>query len=418
MSTVLVRIAPHWFAACWNTFRRCWPSVVLGSAGAVSVARDFANAPRTGHSYSIALANSLAGTDINGTGTGFEEINSQFNTDIDNGTCLTGTTGWSYTVNNITDPPAAGTIPLLPVVFHELGHGLGFQTFASGATGALFNGFPDQWTQYLFDVSTNKNWSTMTNAERSASAINDPSLVWTGPNVTVDKTGFLGTAPKFVVTAPAAIAGAYDAQQASFGSIPPSPAGVSGDVVRVDDGTGTLDDGCEAPFVNAAALVGKVALIQRGTCAFTVKVKNAQLAGATAAIIYNNAASGLPGMGGADATVTIPSYGVTQALGNSIIAQLAVPAVVTGTLGYDPSGALSGTNRGFVRMFAPNPLQQGSSVSHFHSDATPNLLMEPSLNTSIFSNVDMTLSLFRDIGWRDVGTRYNYIFNGTFEDLP
>jgi len=69
------------------------------------------------------------------------------------------------------------------------------------------------------------------------------------------------------------------------------------------------------------------------------------------------------------------------------------------TIGVDASAGLSGTNSGCVRMFAPNPLQSGSSVSHFTSDAFPNLLMEPALNTSIFNKVDLTLPLFQDIDW-------------------
>ncbi|MBL8299650.1 MAG: hypothetical protein JNN30_15045, partial [Rhodanobacteraceae bacterium] len=69
-----------------------------------------------------------------------------------------------------------------------------------------------------------------------------------------------------------------------------------------------------------------------------------------------------------------------------------------GTLGY--ISTLSGTNSGCVRMFAPNPIQPGSSVSHFHSEANPNLLMEPALNTSIFNKVDLTLPLFQDIDWK------------------
>ncbi len=49
---------------------------------------------------------------------------------------------------------------------------------------------------------------------------------------------------------------------------------------------------------------------------------------------------------------------------------------------------------------APSTLAPGSSVSHFSTAATPNLLMEPNLHTSIFDKVDQTLPLFQDIGWR------------------
>ena len=58
-------------------------------------------------------------------------------------------------------------------------------------------------------------------------------------------------------------------------------------------------DGCSA-FTNAAAVAGKIALIERGTCGFALKARNATDAGAAAFIIYNNAVNataGPPGMG-------------------------------------------------------------------------------------------------------------------------
>ncbi|WP_284460366.1 T9SS-dependent M36 family metallopeptidase [Chryseobacterium sp.] len=92
-------------------------------------------------------------------------------------------------------------------------------------------------------------------------------------------------------------------------------------------------DGCTAISED---LTGKIALIQRGTCNFAVKVKNAQLKGAVGAIIYN-APTSVPlttQMGGSDATITIPSILVDNAEGVAIINQLASTAV-NGTLKYD-----------------------------------------------------------------------------------
>lgn len=71
--------------------------------------------------------------------------------------------------------------------------------------------------------------------------------------------------------------------------------------------------------------------------------------------------------------------------------------------------------QGFVRMNAPNPVQPGSSVSHWTPDAFPNLLMEPALTGTIFSNVDLTIALFRDIGWSDNAALGNYVFADGFE---
>jgi hypothetical protein len=395
--------------AAFNPLTCSGTSAVLGSAGATSVHQDFTNAPLPGTLYAASLANALSGIDLNGAN---EEINSQFNVSIDDGTCLTGTAGWYYSTE-ASDATPADRIPLLPVVFHELGHGLGFQTFTSNQSGAFFNGTPDIWTNFLFDVSIGQSWRDMaSNAQRQASAINDPNLVWTGPNVTADQVNFLGNPPALIISAPAAIAGTYTAQAATFG--PPIPGGgLTGNIVAAVDGGGASTlDGCEA-ITNGGAVSGNIALVDRGNCNFTVKAVNAQNAGAIGVIVANNAA-GLPPMGGDDPTVTIPAIGVTQAIGNDIRAQLALPTTVSGELGFDLT-TLAGTNGGFVRMHAPNPVVPGSSVSHWTVDTFPNLLMEPSLNTSLFDEVDLTTSLFRDIGWTIIGDPMDELFEDGFE---
>jgi hypothetical protein len=389
--------------AAFNPLTCSGTSAVLGSAGARTVHRDFPNAPQPDTWYSQALANSLAGEDLDPA---VEDINTQFNSDIDNGTCLTGTTGWYYGLDPELDPPPADRTPLLPVVFHELAHGLGFQTFTSNSTGAFFNGIPDVWTNFLADAPSGATWRNMpSNAVRAASALSDPNLVWTGPNVTADKVLFLGPTPALIVNSPASIAGSSTAQPATFGPSVVAP-GVSGEVAAALPALA-----CET-ITNPTALAGKIALVDRGTCNFSVKVANAQAAGAIAVIVANNAATGLPGMGGADPAVTIPSYGVLQSVGQSIRAQLANGAVAV-TLGFGAD--LAGTNRGFVRMHAPATLAPGSSVSHFSVDASPNLLMEPSLNRDIFSEVDLAIPLFRDIGWRDTAPPGLFIFSNGFE---
>jgi hypothetical protein len=51
-----------------------------------------------------------------------------------------------------------------------------------------------------------------------------------------------------------------------------------------------------------------------------------------------------------------------------------------------------------VRMYAPNPQQAGSSVSHFDTALAPNQLMEPFYTVPIHTPV-LEIRLFRDIGW-------------------
>jgi hypothetical protein len=66
-------------------------------------------------------------------------------------------------------------------------------------------------------------------------------------------------------------------------------------------------------------------------------------------------------------------------------------------------------DRRHARLYAVNPVAPGSSISHFDSIASPNLLMEPAINSDLTHSVepprDLTLPLLRDIGWfadRDV----------------
>jgi PA domain len=364
-------------------------SATLGSAGALATAAAFPGAPRALTSYNIAEANALAGTDLDPTQ---DDISAQFNVSLDAGdmNCLGGTKWWYGIDPSIA--PVGNTTALLPVVFHELGHGLGFTANVNSSTGAFLTPDPPVWASYLFDTQTNKLWSAMTNGERAASSINDPHLVWTGPRTNKQAGGYLKPGNSLIVNSPAGIAGAQEVGFAQFGPQPPAN-GVTANIVLVNDGTGTTTDGCEA-ITNGAALTGKIALIDRGTCSFIIKVKNAQNAGAIAAVIVNNAVDpiGLPLlMSGTDPTITIPTYSTTQAFGATIESS----GTVNATLGY----ANIGVNQGCVRMFAPNPLVQGSSVSHFHADASPDLLMEPALNITIFNHVDLTLPLFADIDW-------------------
>jgi len=128
------------------------------------------------------------------------------------------------------------------------------------------------------------------------------------------------------INSPASIAQNCGAQPAAFGP-GLTAAGTTGDVVLADDGVAPGADACTA--LPAGSMTGKVGLVDRGGCTFVVKVKNVQNAGGIAAVVANNASTGLPGMGGADPTITIPSLGISQAHGNLIKGQIAAPVNVT-----------------------------------------------------------------------------------------
>ena len=54
---------------------------------------------------------------------------------------------------------------------------------------------------------------------------------------------------------------------------------------------------------------------------------------------------------------------------------------------------------GRVQLYTPNPLQGGSSISHYDSACSPNLLMEPAINLGLPIDLDLTRQQMCDIGW-------------------
>ena len=93
----------------------------------------------------------------------------------------------------------------------------------------------------------------------------------------------------------------------------------SGDVVLAQPAEACDTD----PLTNGADLDGKVALIARGSCAFTEKVINAQEAGATAVVVYTYHGTTPFNMGGEDAAVAIPSAMISYDDGIAIANHLA-----------------------------------------------------------------------------------------------
>jgi hypothetical protein len=373
-------------------------SAVLGSAGPVSVFRDFANAPFASTWYHSALADKLAGTDLSA---GQPDISANFNSNLGNTGCLEGVPFYLGLDGNHGD-----AIDLVTVLLHEFGHGLGFSTVTDGSNGRFLSGFPSSYDHFLFDTTRNQLWSVMTASQRKSSAVNPRKLAWSGTQVTSSLPSVLQAGTPFLnITSPSSIDGQYLVGAASFGP-PLTSAGTAGEIVRIID-SGTVGLACTAlSAANAAIVTGKIALLDRGTCAFSVKVKNAQDAGAIGVIIADNVAGGPPpDLGGTDATVTIPSVRITQADGSTIKSVLKARRNnrVFGNLALDPSIFAGADGSGRALVYTPNPFQGGSSVSHFDTSATRNLLMEPAINDDLTHSVippqDLTYRTLQDLGW-------------------
>jgi hypothetical protein len=110
--------------ACW---RNDLPVNTLGSAGASAFASDFDNTPAASIRFPIALANQIAGEDLNGTDV---EIDARFNSNFT----------WYFGTDGNTPAPE---VDFVTVVLHEIGHGLGFSggaNYDDGTDNAECNG--------------------------------------------------------------------------------------------------------------------------------------------------------------------------------------------------------------------------------------------------------------------------------------
>jgi hypothetical protein len=380
---------------------------VLGSAGATFYYANFGGTPGFPGAafpntwYQSALADKRSGTDLRvafGGPATDPDIVANFSSDFDFYLGLDNNHG--------------AQVDLVTVVLHELGHGLGFANAVNetngrnlGASAADPNGgLTDVYSQFTLDTTNNSTWSEIaTAASRAASALRVDKIVWEGPDVTAAVPHVLSYGrPELNVYAPAAVADTYRVGTASFGPALGSP-GISGEVVLAVDGAAPTADAC-TPLTNAAAVAGKIALVDRGTCTFVVKTLNAQAAGAIAVIVANNAAADPPpGMAGTDPTITVPAIMISQALGTAIKAQLAAAQTVSVNMSVDLAQLAGADPTGFAQLYATNPVQSGSSISHYDNIAFRNQLMEPAINSDLTHELippyDMTLPLMRDIGW-------------------
>ncbi|HFS66848.1 MAG TPA: T9SS type A sorting domain-containing protein, partial [Flavobacteriia bacterium] len=139
-----------------------------------------------------------------------------------------------------------------------------------------------------------------------------------------------------VVNSPSGIAGNYVAVQAGFGPALTN-TGITGDLILANDNGSTL--ACTAFGPDAT---GKIAVIDRGNCNFTVKVKNAQDNGAVGVIMIQSLPDFPFTMGGTDATITIPSVMISKADGELLKNAIANGTVNASLSNRDTGGLPSG----------------------------------------------------------------------------
>jgi len=348
--------------------------------------------------YVAALSEKFAGRPVlSGTGgnpTSYD-IAASFNSTLDD----PGTSGCSLHWYYGFDAQHDGKIDLLTVVLHEFGHGLGFASITDPTTGDFEQNDPDIWAFFLFDNGTGMHWSDMSPAGRQASAIGG-ALVWDGPSVKRAVPTITGSGPLVrISSAPATPSVVKDYPEVGVAqfSAPITDAGVSRPL-----GLGSTTWGCSVSG-RLAPLDGQIAILDRGGpndagCTFVEKARNAQDAGAIGLLVVNNT-SGVFSPSGTAPDVTIPVLLMLQTDGQALKAAVGAGAVQGAVMRGDIVGLSGADSSNRAPMYAPAALSLGSSVSHFDTSATPNLLMEPFINPDLTHSLDLTVPLLRDIGW-------------------
>lgn len=143
----------------------------------------------------------------------------------------------------------------------------------------------------------------------------------------------------------------------------PSPSGVVSGPLLYGASLGNAL-GCNA--FPAGSLAGRVLLVDRGTCAISVKASNGAAAGALTVLVANNAAGTVPpsfGFGGG--TPTVPTLAITQAAGLSLRPLAGQTATIDAAAASSAVGSVVGTSsRGpsSGQMFYGNSVQYGQII--------------------------------------------------------
>jgi minor extracellular serine protease Vpr len=143
-------------------------------------------------------------------------------------------------------------------------------------------------------------------------------------------TAGASTVPHFV-GAPVTVGGnTYGAAAGDFATV---AADLTAPLGVVLNGT-ALSLACAA--LPANSLTGEIALLSRGTCTFSTKIRNAQAAGAVAVLVVNNVAGDPTAMGqdGTPAQPTIPAYMVSNDDRAALMAANGAPTTISAALTY------------------------------------------------------------------------------------
>jgi hypothetical protein len=160
---------------------------------------------------------------------------------------------------------------------------------------------------------------------------------------------------RLMVTDPPALAGPILAVEGSITRLVCRLGEISGEVAYVGQGCNSDTYGAHPG--------GKIALIDRGGCAFSEKILRAQAAGAIAVVIANNTPGPPLTMGGDPSGINLAGVMISQADGARVKAALSSGQTVRLSLTPDPNAGW-----GFLRLFDLRDPTQPRQISTFATD--------------------------------------------------
>jgi len=239
-------------------------------------------------------------------------------------------------------------------------------------------GSPAQWPEYPIAQASTRlvNKGVVMVASIGNSGPPTDALFAAGSPGVGDKVIGVASYDNIRVTLPAFTANGTPFGYTSASGAPTTPTSGSLPMSRTGTPT-TANDGCIGPL--SPAVAGTAVLIRRGTCSFYVKAFNAQSAGASAVVLYNNATGFVTPTVAGSPPITIPVVMLTAADGSALDGLIAAgPTTLTWT---------SSTTS------VPNPT--GGLISSFSSfGLTAELGLKPNLGApggSIYSSYPLEL---------------------------
>ena len=162
----------------------------------------------------------------------------------------------------------------------------------------------------------------------------------------------------FIVESPSSLAGGYDFTYADTWGANMDTVALTAEAAFAYDASATEDSLACGNIVNTADITGKIAVLYRGECNFSLKAKNVQDSGAVACIIINNIPGAPVGMAGGTVgdDVTIPVVMISNVDGallrDSILAGGVTIYMGNNTGVFEHNVGIYASNAGIAQNFA------------------------------------------------------------------